>query len=133
MLALALAGCGGDDSGDGGGGGDPAAREGQVKDCLAKSQLTIKPHANKGGSVRAFQVVRPNGAVTTYAYVFDAPDKAKAAQSQVFKDDDDKTVAAYTAGDIVVVNTYAAADAQPALTDCFKAEASTGGGGRGGY
>ena len=58
--------------------------------------------------------------MTTYAYVFESSDKAKAAQSKIFKPKDKETVAAYTTGDTVVVNTFAAADAQPALTDCFR-------------
>jgi hypothetical protein len=80
VLALALAGCGG--GGDGGSkGGGPQARQTQIKACLAKSKLTTKPAPNLAGSALAFQVARPNGAVTTYAYVFDAPAKAKAAQT----------------------------------------------------
>ena len=59
-------------------------------------------------------------AVTTYAYVFESPEQAQPAQSKIFVPQDDETVAAYTSGDTVVVNTYAAANAQPALNDCFQ-------------
>ena len=115
VTALAVAGCGG-------GADDPPGgteRASDLTECLTEANLSTRPADNKEGSSRAFTVHRSNGALTTYAYVFDSPDRARTAQKRIFKPQDKETVAAYTAGDTVVVNTPAAADAQPALTNCF--------------
>jgi len=115
VAALALVGCGDTDTDPSGG----TERSSQLTECLKEADLDVQPADNKEGSSRAFTVRNANGKVTTYAYVFEAADKAKAAQKKIFKPKDEETVSAYVAGDTLVINTHAAADSQPEISDCF--------------
>ncbi len=63
---------------------------------------------------------RPNGARTSYVFIFETPDEAKGAQKNLFNPKDKETVAAYTKGDTLVINTNAAADVSSKLNACFE-------------
>jgi len=119
VIGLAVAGCGGDKDSD----TDPpggTARASELTECLTQADFEVKTMDNKEGSSRAFTVERPNGARTSYVYIFENPGEAKGAQKNLFEPKDEETVAAYTKGDTLVINTQAAADVASKLNACFE-------------
>ena len=120
VAAVTLAACGDTDSETDPPGG--TARASQLTECLKKADLNTEQIDNKEGSSRAFSITKGTSSKpAAYAYVFEDPEKAKAAQSKLFETRDKKTtVSAQTTGDTVLLTTWSAANAQPALGDCFR-------------
>ena len=117
LAAVAVAGCGSKSSTPK---QDPvAARTKQIQDCMGREGLTTKPHGQLSGSIRAFEASGENGRVTSYVFVFDTPKNAQAAQKAIFAELDPRgAVGARTSGQVVIANTLAAADHQPAIDGC---------------
>ena len=119
--ALALAGCGGSKQQTAAPKQDPvAARTKQIQDCLGKEGMSSRPRGQLSGSTRAFEATA-DGKVVSYVFVFDSPKNAAAAQKAIFEVlDPQGAAAARTVRDVVVANTIAAADHQPALDQCLE-------------
>jgi hypothetical protein len=120
-VALAVTGCGGSKMSAAPKQDPVAARTKQIQDCLGREGLTTKPRGQLSGSTSAFEA-SDGGKVVSYVFVFDSPENASAAQKAIFAELDPRgAVAARTARDVVVANTFAAADHQPELDDCLTA------------
>ncbi len=118
LLALLLAGCGGSSSGGSTKPPPTAERTKQIQDCMGGEGLTTKPRGQLSGSTSAFEA-SDGGNVVSYVFVFDSAENAAAAQKAIFAELDPRgAVAARTVRDVVVANTTAAADHQPAIDDC---------------
>ena len=126
-VALTAVGCGGSQQKMSTPTQDPvAARAKQIQDCLGREGLSTKPRGQLSGSIRAFEASPQGGKVVSYMFVFDTPENASAAQKAIFAELDPRgAVAARTARDVVVANTTAAADHQPAIDNCLEASSPT--------
>jgi hypothetical protein len=101
---------------------DPVAeRTKQIQDCMGREGLTTKPRGQLSGSTSAFEASGTGGKVTSYVFVFDSPQNAQAAQKAIFAELDPRgAVGARTSGGVVIANTLAAADHQPAIDGCLE-------------
>jgi hypothetical protein len=120
LCALALAGCGGSQSSTATKPPPTAERTKQIQDCMGAEGLTTRPRGQLSGSTSAFEA-SDGGQVVSYVFVFDSPENASAAQKAIFAELDPRgAVAARTVRGVVVANTIAAADHQPAIDDCVE-------------
>ena len=120
-LGIVLAGCGGSKTSSAPKQDPVAARAKQIQDCMGREGLTTKPRGQLSGSTTAFEASGQNGRVTSYVFVFDSPKNAQAAQKAIFAELDPRgAVGARTARDVVIANTIAAADHQPAIDGCLE-------------